>query len=446
MLPSRVNRLQSFSTRTKSAKRASLPLTNRSVCWPCTHPPEYVVPFPDLFHQNTNSGSQMQLHIFVFDEELKSLRGLGTAIDLLPFYNTGVSIVHACFVHGSEEILFVDSNAQARFFSLITLQPKYFLLLIPTRIFLMPFCRPASLQLSQVPRAVYSSPDGSCVLMVQEEDGESTLTAYHWSTFASTNGISVSLPNFPVDLNAALLTSIISRNNIHLIGLDLESRSCRSVILDITRKATEFTFRERRSKAPTSHGKHTVHNCLIDCHADVWTRFPVVPVVKRRTITSSNERQPKTLLFVTNDERRPFSSHFSDIIHTFERASRKPTGDELRSVSVSARTFPSFAQWFLSGPDWPVSRFRAGEWLADLLCLIPIHIAITHENRFVPLKDGVVSAQLEKSLLGAEVNKIVDSLSLGWYESIFQSYWASKVRVSLPICPERPSPFSLRHF
>ena len=67
----------------------------------------------------------MQLHIFVFDEELKSLRGLGTPINLMPFYNTGVSITHACFVHGSEEILFIDSNAQARIFSLITLQPKY---------------------------------------------------------------------------------------------------------------------------------------------------------------------------------------------------------------------------------------------------------------------------------------------------------------------------------
>ncbi|KAH9988133.1 hypothetical protein BJV77DRAFT_1061467 [Russula vinacea] len=194
---------------------------------------------------------------------------------------------------------------------------------------------PASLQLSHIPRAIYSSPDGSCVLAVQEEDGQSTVTAYHWSTFASTNGISVTL----------------------LISL---------------------------------------------------------------------ERQQKTLVFVSNGDGRPFSPHFSDLIHTFERASRKPTGDELRGISVSACTFPSFAREFLSSPDWAVSRFRAGEWLADLLCLIPIHIAITHENRFVPLKDGVVSAQLEKSLLGAEVNKIVDSLSLGWYESIFQSYWASK--------------------
>ena len=71
----------------------------------------------------------MQLHIFVFDEELKSLRGLGTAIDLSPFYNAGV-IVHACFVHGSEEILFVDSSAQARIFSVTSMQPKYFQLFL----------------------------------------------------------------------------------------------------------------------------------------------------------------------------------------------------------------------------------------------------------------------------------------------------------------------------
>jgi hypothetical protein len=372
----------------------------------------------------------MQLHVFVFDDEFKSLRGLGTAIDLMPFYNTRISITHACFVHGSEEILFIDSSAQARIFSLTTLQPRYTRSFYPhSHSILMLHYRPASLRLPQIPRAIYSAPDGSCALFVQDEDGEPTITAYHWSTFASTRGIPVTLPDFPVDLDAALLTSIVNRGNIYLVGLDLDNRSCRSVVLDITRKATEFKFEERRSKGSSGHGKQTVHNCLINCHSDVWTRFPVVPAVKRQTITSSSQRQQKTLVFVTDDHRRPFSSHFSEIISTFERTSRKPTGDELKSILVSARPFPSFAQEFLSGPDWPVSRFRAGEWLADLLCLIPIHIAITHENRFVPLKDGVVSPDLEKSLLGAEVNRIVDSLTLGWYESIFQSYWASKVRL-----------------
>ncbi len=294
-------------------------------------------------------------------------------------------------------------------------------------IFLTRSRRPASLQLPQVPRAVYSSPDGSCALVIQEKEGVSTVTAYHWTTFASTDGISITLPDFPVDLDSTLLTSIVNRNNIHLIGLDVTTQTCRSVVLDITCKATEFTFQEERSKAPTSHGKETAHNCLIDCHSDVWTRFPVVAAVKRRTITSSSERQQSTLTFVTDDDQRPFSFYFSDMVRDFTKTSRKPTGDVLKGIAVSARTFTSFSGAFLSSPEWPVSRFRAGEWLADLLCLIPIHVAITLDNRFVPLKDGVLSTQLEVSLLGAEVNRIVDSLSIGWYESIFQSYWASKV-------------------
>jgi hypothetical protein len=76
--------------------------------------------------------------------------------------------------------------------------------------------------------------------------------------------------------------------------------------------------------------------------------------------------------------------------------------------------------------EYSTSRFRTGEWLVELLCLIPIHIAVTRENRFVPLKDGISSAALEKSLLGAEVTQIVDHLSFGWYESLFQSYMSNR--------------------
>jgi len=61
---------------------------------------------------------------------------------------------------------------------------------------------------------------------------------------------------------------------------------------------------------------------------------------------------------------------------------------------------------------------------------IPIHIAVTRDNVFLPLKDGVSSAEHEHSLLGAEVSQIVDAISLGWYESIFQSYMSQKVRNS----------------
>jgi hypothetical protein len=54
-----------------------------------------------------------------------SMQALGTAVNLLPWYGDGMSICHACFVCGSEEVLLVDSSAQARIFSLVTLAFRY---------------------------------------------------------------------------------------------------------------------------------------------------------------------------------------------------------------------------------------------------------------------------------------------------------------------------------
>jgi hypothetical protein len=120
------------------------------------------------------------------------------------------------------------------------------------------------------------------------------------------------------------------------------------------------------------------------------------------------------------------------MIETFERTTKKPTGDKLSTLQVSAMTFDNvIANLSLDVECVNMSVFKVGEWVVDLLCLIPIHLALARDNRFVPLKDGVYSAEVEKSLLGAEINRIVDSISFGWYESIFQSYMADKVRASL---------------
>jgi len=212
-----------------------------------------------------------------------------------------------------------------------------------------------------------------------------------------------------------------------MLELDLNSSRCNSVALDITKKITEFMFKEKGARNSPINGttSGTVHNCFIDCHADVWTRFPVVPAVQRQTIISSAGRLQRRLTFVTEEHRPNFARYFTELIRSFEQTTRKPTGNELRNTIVQSLTFDEIRMLFATGTG--ISLFRAGEWLVDLLCLIPIHIAVTRENRFIPLKDGVTSAELERSLLGAEVGRIVDSLSLGWYESIFQSYMAAKV-------------------
>jgi hypothetical protein len=61
------------------------------------------------------------MHVFVFDENFGSLRAMGGAVPLGQWYQSGVSISHICFVSGSEEVLLVDSDAQARIFLLIRL-------------------------------------------------------------------------------------------------------------------------------------------------------------------------------------------------------------------------------------------------------------------------------------------------------------------------------------
>ncbi len=220
---------------------------------------------------------------------------------------------------------------------------------------------------------------------------------------------------------------MVDRGRVFLMGLDTNSGSVQSIAIKITKKRTELMFRENDGNSSNNRMRHTLHNSLLDCHAEVWSRFPVVAAVKRRTLTSLSERQQKSITFIAENHLQPFGSYFSDLIQTFEKTTRKPTGDELRNTKVLAKEFSTFQGEVIISSDWDVSRYRVGEWLVDLLCLIPIHIAVCRENRFVPLADGVLSSDLETSLLGAEVSEIVDKLSFGWYESIFQSYLATKV-------------------
>ncbi|TFY78518.1 hypothetical protein EWM64_g5495 [Hericium alpestre] len=354
------------------------------------------------------SSSQLCLYIYVFDAAFTSLSGLGTILNLVTWFTPGTAILHACFVSGEEEILLIDSMGQARIFSLITEQ-----------------FRPAFVQLDSLPQSAFSSPDGSCLLISYQGDARTNFVAYHWSTFGSTNGIPLLLPDLAG--SPTVLSSIGNRNSIHLMSIDMPTHSCRSTVLDIKRKVTEFMFREKGAKQTTSSDDaQTMHNCLIDCFCDLWTRFPVVPAIRRRTITSSSIRVSKRLKLVTESDHRRFSPYFNDMIQAFEKLTRKPTASELRNISVSGSTLTSFESEVRPDIEWDVSRICLGEWLADFLCLIPIQIAVCRENRFIPLKDGVFSPELERSLLGAEVTRIVDNISLGWYESLLQSYMVSK--------------------
>ncbi|KAA1477853.1 hypothetical protein DENSPDRAFT_787266 [Dentipellis sp. KUC8613] len=356
--------------------------------------------------------SKLQLHLYTFDESFRTLQAVATQGDLTQWYTEyssrdQVKIQHACFVSGTDEIALVDNHHRTRIYSFVTRQ-----------------FRPASVLLNNSPAKVWSSPDGSCLLVLSIQDNASTLTGYHTSTFGSSAGITLDLPDLPVD--DVVLTSFVNRSTVHVLGLDIASSSCRSAVLDITSNVTEFAFTE--SKGNDKKGRHgsrlTVHNCLIDCHAEMWTRFPVQPAIGHGFSSTTPLRHRKALLFVSDRDDYPFPAYFQHMIESFEKQTRKPTGNELsdlKIISALPESLPTDLDGLINA-----STLRVGEWLVGLLCLIPIHIAVCRENRFIPLKDGVKSGDLERSLLGADVGRIVDKLSFGWYESIFQSYLASK--------------------
>jgi len=65
----------------------------------------------------------MQLYAFVFDEAFKTLQAQGSPINLIPWYSQAeISILQLYSVCGNDEVVLVDSNAQVRIFSFVTLQ------------------------------------------------------------------------------------------------------------------------------------------------------------------------------------------------------------------------------------------------------------------------------------------------------------------------------------
>ncbi|KAF5362170.1 hypothetical protein D9756_002248 [Leucocoprinus leucothites] len=362
------------------------------------------------------SASKITLHVMVFDEVFSHLQPWGNPFELGSWYTgEAVCACHMTFVTGTEEVLLVDSGSQARIFSLVSQR-----------------FRPATLSLPQMPLCSLSSPDGACALFLFQLRDKVLLTAHHWDSFGAPGGITLELNETTLGIHF-VVTSFINRRSIHLTFLDHQQGQCRSFALDITKKSSELMFREKgaRMSHDNSRKDHHLNNCIIDCFSDVWFRFPVVPAISRDTINGAASRRCRTVSFISENTGCPFASYFKDMIRLFEDQTKKPTGDCLESIHIGTQTFKGLFSNMKSA-TWPdgISCFNAGQWLADLLCLIPIQIAVTRENRFVPLKNGVTSAEFERSLLGAEVGRIVDSLSFGWYESILSSYMADKpVRV-----------------
>ncbi|KAG9091466.1 hypothetical protein FS749_016528, partial [Ceratobasidium sp. UAMH 11750] len=348
---------------------------------------------------------ELKLSVYIFDEFFSGLRSRGSPILFKGWYEAGARIEKACFVSGTEEVCLIESSGRARIFSLITQQ-----------------FRPAALQINAPVIDAISAPDGSCLFATIADQGaqrqQEKLLAFHWASFGSNqNGIHVA--DLGSSNAARVVTRLEGRGRNHVLTFSTATRSVSSVAVQVKQKATEFSFRSDHDNTQATTAE-TFNNSLIDCHLEVWTRFPVVPAVSRCTLSPVN-RQPRKLVFQSSAPLPELADYFARMISTFERTTRKPMDGTLSSISIFASG--DGAASLSNG----VSEFLFGSFIVELLCLIPLHLAITRDNRFIPLKDGVWDPAYERSLLGADVPAIIDALSLGWYESLFQSYMATKL-------------------
>ena len=224
--------------------------------------------------------------------------------------------------------------------------------------------------------------------------------------------------------------------NLHAIFLDRSTSVCSSISLHITSKISEYDFRAGGNRSNFVR-KETAHNSLIDCHSEIWTQYPVQATFRRETAPGT-EHCPRSITFISSSLLNSFSKYLTARLRDFKQKTRKPA-HQLADISVAEQL--SFDP---ASPNFPISQFKSGDWLVGLFCLIPIHIAVARQNRFIPLRDGVISQEFEQSLLGADVAHIAEAyvlwfefvyasshlrtrLSLGWYESIFASHLARMV-------------------
>lgn len=289
-------------------------------------------------------------------------------------------MVQACFVSGADEIVLVEASGCVRIYSLARRQ-----------------YRPAHVQLVKVPRKIFSSSDGSCIFALESEDRANRLLAYHSASFGlKPDCHNIILPDG--DPSFFELSSLGHRNLVHVIHMSLDDHTLTSTSLRITQESSSYQFTSRKlnsSLKAEQRAEHGAIHPLISCHEEMWTRFPVVAAVQRETLNQDG-RSPSFIHFITPRENIDFGVCFKDMLKRCKKQTKKTFDIRLKTRKILAIA-PDDLRLPISS-----STFIMGEWIVELLCLLPIQIAVTRENLFLPLKDGVLSSDVESSMLGID--------------------------------------------
>lgn len=342
---------------------------------------------------------QIQIHTYKFDEKHKNLVPRKPYNITAWYPNRRPQFQSFDFIPGREELILLDELGEARVFSISSTNFS-----------------PKTLHLDS-PKAVLPTPDGAAVIVLDSYDAHYRLRCFHRESFDDKSCIQIPLPLLSTSLVSAGVTFIGTRDRVQLLLMDADLQVCNSYSLHIVGRASIFSFRSLGAHRNIENTRRpTSNNCLLDCHVGVWTRYALDPPIKHQRSVMAIEHLP-AILIMSRCERSVVEQYFAMMMRKFKETTKKPSKhilDRIQPLVVS--------HWAPAEDKTDTSRYQIGDWLVSLFCLIPIHIAYTDASRFIPVKDGVASAQFERTLLGCSQVEITHRLSLGWYESIFTSY------------------------
>ncbi|CAG8711903.1 31873_t:CDS:2 [Gigaspora margarita] len=129
--------------------------------------------------------------------------------------------------------------------------------------------------------------------------------------------------------------------------------------------------------------------------------------------------------FEIDNYKTKFQTYIRKLLKKFRKETKKPMG-HFKKFIANCNTFENF-----DSLTNEYTEYNLGDWIIQLFCLIPIQIAVAHENEFIPIRDGFLE-ETEQSALDngfGLIGNLSKSISFGWYESIFEYYANLKVKV-----------------
>ncbi|KAG8831073.1 Vacuolar protein sorting-associated protein 13A [Serendipita sp. 399] len=299
------------------------------------------------------------------------------------------------YIPGRRTLLVVDEIGQT---ALLSLKTKQFRAITHT--------------FDEVPSSVSVAPNGSCFVTTHRSTDRTDVRVFHISSFEQgMTGISLKTDGFTAN-QQSIVSGYPSGSALLLIGFNHENFTLSWCKVSITYKSDEFIFRA----SDKIEKDFEAYPPLLDCFRELWERFPLRATLERHRKRTLQVTEAK--YFISTGDGSILLKGYDAILEEFIRATSKLGVDVLNSCSRHAASRPPL--------DPAISTFAAGDWLVGLFCLIPVHIGITESNRFICLKDGYRYMDYEQQTLGTSVEELATSISFGWYESIFNSYLASK--------------------